>query len=78
MLGYFLVSLGLIAFLIGFFFMAKSEGQKECAEQPATTENNFKGGIAGLVIGGTFILIGSIVLSIMSSKRSNSYDNTNY
>ncbi len=61
MWGIILILLGLISFFTGYFFLGKAQGQNDCTEKPASTDNNYKGGIAGIVIGIFFILIGCIL-----------------
>jgi uncharacterized membrane protein len=53
--------LGLVSFLIGYFFLGKVQGQNECAEKPASTTINYNGGIAGVVIGVIFIVVGVFI-----------------
>lgn len=76
MWGYILIILGLISFFIGDFFLGKVQGQNDCKEKPETTENNYKGGIAGVVLGIIFILIGCIVRS-MPARQPEYSDGSN-
>lgn len=62
--------IGTIVFLIGFFFVAKSEGQGDCTEEPSTLFNNKVGGGFGIAIGGLILLVASI-LSIKSQSAQN-------
>lgn len=53
-----MVSLGLVVFLIGYWFLAVSNGQKQCGEAKSST--NMGGGIAGIVIGLIIMILGII------------------
>lgn len=60
LLGGFIVAFGLIIFLIGYWFLALSNGQKECGDSAIVSKSstNMGGGIAGIVIGIVIMIIG--------------------
>jgi uncharacterized protein YacL len=60
--GNIMVSLGLIVFLIGYWFLALSNGQKQCGDSAivAKSSTNMGGGIAGVVIGLIIMILGII------------------
>lgn len=72
MLDYILISIGLISFCVGYFFLAKSQGENECiTPKIEMTENlNYTGGIAGVVIGLVFFIIGFILNSTGATKTA--------
>lgn len=55
-----LVVLGMIVFLIGYWFLGKSTGEKECPTPIESYGINHGGGIAGLVLGIILMLIGIV------------------
>jgi multisubunit Na+/H+ antiporter MnhB subunit len=60
--GGLLITLGLVVFLIGYWFLSLSKGQQQCTD-PAVTDyvsRNFGGGIAGIVIGLILMIIGIV------------------
>ena len=61
MWGNILISVGLIVFLVGYWFLPLSYGEKECNPVPASQERNFGGGIAGVVIGLLLLIIGFVM-----------------
>lgn len=60
--GYIMVTLGLIVFLIGYWFLALSNGQKECTDSTIASKSfmNMGGGIAGIVIGLILMILGIV------------------
>lgn len=69
-----LLLFGMTIFLTGYFFVAKSHGDQECAPPKHKTfyDNiNYTGGIAGIVIGLMFILVGTV---LYFSSGIKSYD----
>lgn len=76
MWGVILIILGLVSFFTGYFFLGKGTGQKDCKEKPESTDANWGGGIAGVVIGIIFILVG-IIVRAMSNKRVEGSDSSN-
>jgi len=56
-IGYVLVFVGLVVFLVGYWFLAES--QVECID-PAKGSTNKAGGIAGIVIGLVVIILGIV------------------
>lgn len=71
MWGWILITLGIITFFIGFFFSGASSGQNVCisaggvvkdkTEIEGLAKQNFGGGVAGIVIGLVFLVIGVIL-----------------
>lgn len=61
--GYIMVTLGLIVFLIGYWFLALSNGQKQCGDSTIASNSsmNMGGGIAGIVIGLIIMILGIIL-----------------
>lgn len=59
LVGYLIVTVGLIVFLIGYWFLALSNGQKQCTNE-TNSQTNMGGGIAGVVIGIIIMLLGII------------------
>lgn len=60
--GGLLITVGLIIFLVGYWFLSLSKGQQQCTDT-AVTDNvskNFGGGIAGIVIGLILMIIGIV------------------
>lgn len=51
------ILLGTIVTLIGFWFIAKSDGQNTCKDKPESAGANYVGGIVGVVIGILIIVI---------------------
>lgn len=58
--GYLMVTVGLIVFLIGYWFLALSNGQKQCSDSAIASNSsmNMGGGIAGIVIGLIIMILG--------------------
>jgi hypothetical protein len=73
MWGIILIIIGLISFFTGYFFLGKAHGQNDCKDKPESTDINYKGGIAGVVIGVFFILIGIVVRMMMMTSNSVQY-----
>lgn len=71
---------GIIIFLVGHWFLGKSYGQNECNEKPQSTNVNYGGGIAGIVIGIILMITGLVINfsknSIASSTSVGSIDTT--
>lgn len=61
MIGVILITVGVAILFVGYFFLAKSDGQKDCKEKPESTNANFGGGIAGVVLGVVTIIVGFIL-----------------
>ena len=55
------IIVGIIVFLIGYWYLGKSSGQKDCKDQPETTSSNYGGGIAGIVIGIILMITGLVL-----------------
>lgn len=60
-LGGTLITLGITVFLIGYWFLGKSKGEESCTPPLDTSGVNRGGGIAGIVIGLIFMLVGFII-----------------
>lgn len=60
--GNIMVSLGLVVFLIGYWFLALSNGQKQCGDSAIVSKSstNMGGGIAGIVIGLIIMILGIV------------------
>ena len=60
--GYIMITFGLIIFLIGYWFLGVSNGQKECGDSAIVSKSsiNMGGGIAGIVIGLVIMILGII------------------
>lgn len=60
--GNIMVSLGLVVFLIGYWFLALSKGQKQCGDSAIVSKSstNMGGGIAGIVIGLIIMILGIV------------------
>ena len=59
LVGYLIVTVGLIVFLIGYWFLALSNGQKQCTND-TNHSTNMGGGIAGVVIGIIIMILGIV------------------
>jgi general stress protein CsbA len=57
--SYFIIFTGLVSFLIGYWFLAKSKGEDENSSTSA--KNNFIGGLIGIIIGVIFLIYGFIL-----------------
>ena len=57
-----MITLGLIIFLIGYWFLALSNGQKQCKDSVIESKSfvNTAGGISGVVIGLVFMILGIV------------------
>ena len=57
------IIIGLIVFLIGYWFLALSYGEKECVDPNILTKSSINaiGGIAGIVIGLIIMILGIIL-----------------
>lgn len=60
------ITIGIIIFLVGYWFTGKSSGQKECKEKPENTDLNYGGGIAGIVIG-LILMIAGLFINLSSA-----------
>lgn len=60
--GYLMVTVGLVVFLIGYWFLALSNGQKQCSDSTIASNSSFNmgGGIAGIAIGLIIMILGII------------------
>lgn len=60
--GYAIITIGLIVFLIGYWFLALSNGQKQCGDSAIVSKSstNMGGGIAGIVLGLVIMILGII------------------
>lgn len=67
MLDWSLISLGFIVFLVGYFFLAQSQGEAACNSKDQ--DAHYKGGIAGVVIGIIFMIIGFILKATGSTGQ---------
>lgn len=56
LLGTSLIVIGIVIFLVGYWFIGKSQGEEQC--KPPIESANRGGGIAGTVIGLIFMLAG--------------------
>ncbi len=63
------IIVGIIVFLIGYWYLGKSSGQNDCREKPENTSTNYGGGIAGIVIGLILMLTG-LVINFTSKSSS--------
>jgi len=63
------ILLGIIIFLIGYWYFGKSMGQYDCKEKPENTTMNYGGGIAGIVIGIILMLTG-LIMNFTSQSSS--------
>ena len=52
---------GIIVFLIGHWYLAKSYGKNECKNKPASTSVNYGGGITGIVLGIILMVTGLVL-----------------
>ena len=59
LLGTSLIVVGIIIFLVGYWFVGRSQGEEQC--NPRIETANKAGGIAGIVIGLIFMLAGLFV-----------------
>lgn len=55
------IFIGVIVFLIGYWFLGKGQGEESCVPPLEKSYYNKNGGIAGIVIGCSFILVGLII-----------------
>jgi hypothetical protein len=67
-----LISIGIIIFLIGYWFLGKSRGESECKDKPDSLDRNYGGGIAGIVIGIILMLVG-LIMNLTNSPTTPSY-----
>lgn len=65
------IVVGIIIFLVGYWFLGKSTGQNECKDKLESTSLNYGGGIAGIVIGIILMIVG-LVLNFMPQKEVSS------
>lgn len=56
LLGTSLITVGIIIFLIGYWFIGRSQGEEQC--KPPIESANKAGGIAGVVFGLIFMIVG--------------------
>lgn len=72
MLEYILIGLGLISFFIGYFFLAKSQGENECIDPKVDMikNPNYIGGVVGVVFGLFCLVIGFILMSTGATKTA--------
>ena len=56
LLGTSLITVGIIIFLIGYWFIGRSQGEEQC--KPPIKSANKAGGIAGVVFGLIFMIVG--------------------
>jgi len=56
-----LIAVGLTIFLVGYWFLGKSQGEEECPQVPEKAKHNKGGGIAGIVIGLIILVIGFMI-----------------
>jgi len=61
---------GIIVFLIGHWYLAKSYGKNECENKPESTNANYAGGITGIVLG-IILMITGLVLAFSKGSISN-------
>jgi hypothetical protein len=59
LLGTSLIIVGIVIFLVGYWFLGRSQGEEQC--KPPIESANKGGGIAGIVIGLIFMLAGLVV-----------------
>lgn len=55
------IVIGIIVFLIGYWFLGKSSGQNDCKDKPENINSNYGGGIAGIVIGLILMITGLVI-----------------
>lgn len=65
------IILGIVLFLIGYWYLGKSTGQSECERKPDGTTMNYGSGIAGMVIGIILMVTGLVMNLTNSSGVSN-------
>jgi uncharacterized membrane protein YfcA len=59
----FVILLGAVGLFVGYYFLAKSRGQEECADpKPSDTKRNYIGGVVGAVTGVVFIIVGLVLM----------------
>lgn len=66
-----LFTLGFIIFLIGYWFTSRAQAEAECNDpkiEPQTNPN-YIGGIAGIVIGIVFVIVGLVLRSSDTIKK---------
>ena len=61
LLGGSLITLGIAVFLVGYWFLGRSQGEEACTPPLDMSKINRGGGIAGIVIGLIFMLVGFII-----------------
>ena len=61
MIGIGLLVAGVFVTFIGLYYFSKSTGESACASKPATTDADYGGGIAGIVIGVILIIVGVVM-----------------
>ena len=74
LLGTSLILVGIVIFLVGYWFTGRSQGEEQC--NPPIESSNRGGGIAGIVIGLIFMLAG-LVFNLRESNPEQviSYEN---
>ena len=72
MYGIISLTLGVMVFMIGLFFVAKAQGQRECVPESETRYTNEVGGGFGLTFGIILLILGCILGS--GKKNINVYD----
>jgi len=56
LLGTSLITVGIVIFLVGYWFIGRSQGEEQC--KPPIESANKAGGIAGVVFGLIFMIVG--------------------
>lgn len=61
LLGGSMITVGIVIFLVGYWFLGKSQGEESCTPPNDKAKHNKGGGIAGIVIGIIFVIVGFII-----------------
>jgi len=72
MWGSILLFIGIIVFLVGYWFLPLSYGEKECSPIPDGQSLHWNGGLAAIVIGLILIITGAI-MNLMQKPKTTSY-----
>lgn len=56
-----LITVGIVIFLVGYWFLGKSQGEESCTPVSDKAKHNKNGGIAGIVFGIIFMVVGLVL-----------------